>query len=277
MVSEELCLNQGFCCLAMNRLHLFEFEDQPWFPAVVREGMMDYLRFMISWIGIYDPVVPLLEEALAKSGASKIVDLCSGGGGGIARVQRLLCHQIGCPVPVTVTDKYPNLSAFAFLERQSQGAIRYHPEPVDATRVPVGLDGLRTLFSSFHHFPPHQARQIIKDAIRQGVPICIFEGAGKQVHEVLLAVLVFPLLQLAITPFIRPFRLSRLIFTYLLPLIPLCTIWDGAISILRMYPPRALLSLAHQADAPHYTWKAGYARHRTGAKVTFLVGYPASK
>ena len=258
----------------MKRLHLFEFEDQPWFPNVVREGMMDYLRFMISWIGIYDPVVPLLEEALTQSGETRIVDLCSGGGGGIARVQGLLRLRLGHPVPVTVTDKYPNLPAFVFLEKQSEGAIRYHPEPVDATRVPGSLGGLRTLFSSFHHFPPALARQILQDATRQGVPICIFEGAGKQAHEVLLAVVVFPLLQLAVTPFIRPFKVSRLIFTYLLPLIPLCTIWDGAVSILRMYPPRALLRLTHQLKAPHYTWKTGFARHRTGAKVTYLIGYP---
>ena len=31
------------------RLHLFEFEDQRWFPAVVRRCMTDYLTFARQW------------------------------------------------------------------------------------------------------------------------------------------------------------------------------------------------------------------------------------
>jgi hypothetical protein len=258
----------------MKRLHLFEFEDQAWFPGVVREGMMDYLRFMISRIGIYDPVVPLLQEALEVSGEAAIVDLCSGGGGGIAAIQRKLSQRMGAPVPVTVTDKYPNLPAFAFLQEQTSGSVRYHPGPVDATRVPPGLKGFRTLFSSFHHFNPPQARGILQDAVNNRVPIGIFEGASKQVHEVLLVLLVFPFVMLAVTPFIRPFKFSRLFFTYLVPLIPLCTIWDGTVSILRLYSPAALLRLAHSLHAPHYAWKAGLARHWSGARVIYLLGYP---
>ena len=31
------------------RLRLFEFEDLAWFPAIIRAGMMDYLRFMAQY------------------------------------------------------------------------------------------------------------------------------------------------------------------------------------------------------------------------------------
>ena len=53
------------------RLRLFEFEDLSWFPAVVRAGMMDYLHFMISLLGTYRPIVPLLAEGLRRSGQAR--------------------------------------------------------------------------------------------------------------------------------------------------------------------------------------------------------------
>jgi len=50
------------------RIHLFEFEDLPWFPGVIREGMVDYLRFILGNINFYKPIVPLIKEGLDKSG-----------------------------------------------------------------------------------------------------------------------------------------------------------------------------------------------------------------
>jgi len=33
----------------MGRIHLFELEDQPLFPRVIRAYMQDHLRFMGDW------------------------------------------------------------------------------------------------------------------------------------------------------------------------------------------------------------------------------------
>jgi hypothetical protein len=35
------------------RFHLFEFEDQPWFPGVVRDLATDYLCFIQSALGLH--------------------------------------------------------------------------------------------------------------------------------------------------------------------------------------------------------------------------------
>ncbi|MCR5888839.1 hypothetical protein LRS06_13910 [Hymenobacter sp. J193] len=114
--------------------------------------------------------------------------------------------------------------------------------------------------------------------MRAGRGIGVFEGAGKHWLEVLLALTLLPVAQLCITPFIRPFSFSRLFFTYGLPLIPLCTIWDGCVSLLRLYPPDALLALARRADpAGAYHWQAGKVRHSWGPQVTYLVGWPQSE
>jgi hypothetical protein len=261
------------------RLQLFEFEDLPWFPKVIRAGMMDYLRFMISTLGTYQPIVPLLGEALQAAGQQHLVELCAGAGGGtegvtLALRQRPELRQLR----VTLTDLYPQSAAWQLLQARNAGAIDFEPTAVNALAVPAALSGFRTVFSAFHHFTPAAGEALLADAVRQNVGIGVFEGAGKHWLEILLAWTVLPVAQLLITPFIRPFRLSRLFFTYIIPLIPLFTIWDGTVSILRMYPPEQLLVLARRADPEQrFSWQAGKVRHRWGPEVTYLIGLPRSR
>ena len=258
------------------RLQLFEFEDLPWFSAVVRAGMMDYLRFMISHLGIYRPIVPLLSKALRATRQHQIIELGAGAGGGTEGVARALRELAGMErTHVTLTDLYPQPAAWQLLERQSRGHIGYEATPVDALAVPAHLTGFRTIFSAYHHFAPPAAEAILADAVRSRAGIGIFEGAGKHWHEILLAWTILPILQLLATPFMQPFRLSRLFFTYLIPLIPLCTIWDGTVSILRMYPPDQLLALARRADpTASFEWQAGKVKHWSGSQITYLLGWP---
>lgn len=237
--------------------------------------MMDYLRFMISLLRTYQPIVPLLQEALQQTGQQHIVELCAGAGGGTEGILQTLRASGHPNLHITLTDLYPQPASWELLQQRIHGGLRYQPTAIDATHVPAALTGFRTVFSAFHHFPPTVAEAILADAVRQGTGIGVFEGACKHWLEILLAWTVLPVAQLLITPFIQPFRLSRLVFTYLIPLIPLCTIWDGTVSILRMYPPEALLALAHRADpAGRFQWRAGKVRHSWGPEVTYLVGWP---
>ncbi|KAA9338382.1 class I SAM-dependent methyltransferase [Hymenobacter busanensis] len=257
------------------RLHLFEFEDQPWFPAVIRAGMMDYLRFMITHLHTYRPIAPLLAEGLRRTGQTQVLELCAGAGGGAEDVLQALRTAGVAGATITLTDLYPQPQAWAHIQQETAGAIRFAPESVNALQVPAELPGFRAVFSAFHHFRPAQGEALLRDAVLAGSGVGVFEGAGKHWLELLLACTVLPVVQLLITPFIRPFRFSRLLFTYLLPLIPLFTIWDGVVSILRMYPPDALLTLAHRADPQErYAWQAGKLRHPLGPEVTYLIGWP---
>lgn len=256
------------------RLHLFEFEDQPWFPNVVRAGMLDYLRFMITHLHTYRPIVPLLAEGLRRTSQAQVLELCAGAGGGTEDVLQTLQAELP-EARITLTDLYPQPAAWRHIERQTGGAIAYEPAPVDALRVPPQLPGFRAIFSAFHHFRPAAGEALLRDAVQAGRGVGVFEGAGKHWWELLLACTVMPIILLCIMPFVRPFSLSRLVFTYLIPLIPLFTIWDGMVSILRMYPPGQLLALAHRADpASVYEWQAGKLRHPLGPEVTYLVGWP---
>ena len=62
-----------------------------------------------------------------------------------------------------LTDKFPNSDAVAQSRRLRDQTVRYHPEPVDATRVPEELTGFRTMFSAFHHFRPELNKGVSPD------------------------------------------------------------------------------------------------------------------
>ena len=257
------------------RLRLFEFEDLSWFPPLIRAGMMDYLRFMISGLGTYRPIAPLLAEGLRQTGQTQLLELGAGAGGGTETVWQALQTQGLPPVRITLTDLYPEPDAWADIAKRTRGYIGNEPAPVDALAVPAHLAGYRVIFSAFHHFAPAAAEALLRDAVQARTGIGVFEGAGKHWWEMLLALTVLPVAQLLCTPFFRPFRFSRLFFTYVIPIIPLCTIWDGIVSLLRMYSPHELLRLAQQADpAGEFHWQAGKKRHWWGPQVTYLVGWP---
>jgi hypothetical protein len=112
------------------------------------------------------------------------------------------------------------------------------------------------MFSAFHHFRPDAATAILKDAFDRRRAICIFEsGSGT-----LLAagsMIGVPLAVLALMPFARPFRWAYLAFTYLIPLMPLILLWDGMVSILRIYSPEQMKKLTEDLEAPDYAWEIG--------------------
>ncbi|MEX2207215.1 MAG: class I SAM-dependent methyltransferase [Myxococcota bacterium] len=262
----------------MNRVHLFELEDQPWFPPVLRDAGTAYLEFAARVAGHSAALAPKLEQALARAGEKRIVDLCSGGAGPVAEVVDVLAAR-GTEVHALLTDFYPNEGSLARVSARSAGRIDWEREPVDATRVPKRLAGLRTLFNAFHHFRPAMARGIVADAAEAGRPIAIFEIVGRDPIP-MLGIVFAPLSFALALPFLRPFRWLWIPFTYLVPILPLFVLWDGIVSCLRVYSPRELQALVDSLEPRHraaYDWEIGRIR-LPGPPVyaTYLVGMPRS-
>lgn len=255
------------------RIRLFEFEDQPWFPDMLRRSMTDYLRVLFDHLNMYAPVAPLLARNMKDRGDETLLDLCSGSGGPLGRLCRSqeLQH-----IRILLSDKFPNIAAYKELQKTSGDRINYVPYPVDAMHVPVKIQGFRSIFSGFHHFDEASAKNVLKETVHARAGIAIFDGGDKNIFILLGIVIFHPILFILFTPFIRPFRWSRLIFTYLLPLIPLCTVWDGLVSILHLYSPGEMLALARDA-APDYMWQAGKLRNRWGMRIAYLIGKPSRK
>ena len=257
----------------MRRFHLLEIEDQAWCPAGVRDAGTDYLRFAARMNRVYDGAIPLLARALRRTGATRVLDLCSGSAGPWLDLREAL-ERDGSPVRVVLTDFHPNVGAFEFAREASGGAIDFVAEPVDATNVPAELEGFRTLFGSFHHFRPEQARSILSDAAAKGRGIAVFEASERSPVAV-TAMFLMPAIVAFVTPFIRPFRWSRLLWTYVVPAVPFMVFWDGVVSCLRTYTPEELRELAAGLGGPGYVWEAGRAPiAKAPVSMTYLIGYP---
>lgn len=256
----------------MKRRHWIEISDEPWCPRGIRNAVTDYCRFVTELSGIYSAVAPLLVDALERTGGRLVLDLGSGAGGPWLRLQPLLCN-MGMEVTVCLSDHNPDVVAFERARRLSQGAILYHAQLVDATHVPGGLPGFRTMFSAFHHLDPDQARAALADAVAHGEGIAVLEMGGQRSVLMLLAVLSVPVRVLLAVPFIRPFRWATLLWTYLIPILPMVVLIDSIVSVLRMYNTEELRGLTKGLDGYH--WCAGTVRAKPiPFPVVYLVGIP---
>lgn len=254
----------------MQRIHFIEIEDEAWCPAPVRDGATDYLQFVIEKANPYQIILEKLQNALDLTKRTEVIDLCSGGGGPWKNLIPALTSR-NPRIKFCLTDKYPNLDSFKELQKSFPDNLNFSTESVDAAQVPKELKGFRTLFASFHHFRPTEARRILKNAVENREGIAIFEFTQRKISAI-LAMLITPLLVLLVTPFIRPFKFSRIFLTYLIPAIPLVVGFDGVVSCLRTYTPTELKELAGDLSS-EYQWEIGELPVKGSlVPVTYLIG-----
>ena len=265
----------------MRRVQFIELHEQRWFPSSLRDDVTDAVQFGFNLLKAYTPIAPLLQSVIDRianeaNTQQSIVDMCSGGGGPWLELsQKLQCHNgDSAGLQIWLTDKYPNLEAFERISTSSDHHIRYYPESVDAMNVPRALKGLRTMFTSFHHFSPEDARAILQNAVDAGESIGIFE-ITKRAPSAIVVIFVGVFLMFLHTPRIRPFRWSRLLWTYLIPIIPLVLLFDGVVSCLRTYRPQELREIVEKLTACHYRWDIGELADGK-APVTYLIGHPCA-
>ncbi|RAK63819.1 hypothetical protein [Hymenobacter edaphi] len=259
----------------MKRIHLFEFEDFAWFPHGLRTGLTRLIVVMHRLLGSSAHLEELLRRALAHTDTATIVDLCSGSGGPMLEVYQTLKAQPGRGhLRLTMTDLYPNRELAAAINAGDDPALRYQTHAVDATRVDVELRGVRTMICSLHHMRPAVARGILQDAQQQRQPICVYEISDNSFPIGLWWVALLPnfLLALLLTPFVRPLTIRQLFFTYVLPVIPLCFAWDGAVSNARTYTLDDMRTLLEGLQAADYTWETGLLGGK--ARKLYLLGLP---
>ena len=262
----------------MRRIQLIEIHDQAWFPSFLRDQVTDDLQVLLNIGKPYRDILTQLRKGIERSGADGVLDLCSGAGGPWPWLAQALEWLEGMCIRVELSDKYPNAEARERLQGNSTN-LHYREESVDATRVPCGLRGFRTLFTSFHHFPPEQAREILCDAVRNRQGIGVFEVPGRRPLTLLLLPLVL-IADILVVPFLRPRPLVRtawgLLWKWLVPIVPLVLFFDGVVSCLRAYSPRELRDLTGGIGECGYRWEIGcLKRSFLRLPITYLVGYPS--
>ncbi len=257
----------------MRRIQFIELHDQPWFPSGLRDEITDALQCGSQVLKAYAPVYGILQRALEASGSCSAVDLGSGSGGPWLDLSKKLR---GCmpACGIWLTDKFPNRVASETIKAASGNRVDFCLTPVDATDVPAELVGFRTMFSSFHHFPPVDARAILRNAVHAKQGIAIFE-ITKRTASAAVMMFLWSLTPFLFAPTMRPFRWSRLFYTYLLPLVPLVLLFDGLVSCLRTYRVEELRRLVEELGTTEYLWEIGEQPGIFGSlPITYLTGYP---
>lgn len=135
-----------------------------------------------------------------------------------------------------------------FLSAKTGGAISFLDTSIDAADVPLTLKGFRTNFSGFH-FDNSFAKSVLKNAVDARSGIGDFDSGNKNIFAILAILVVHQVVFFFFTPFFRPFRFSRLFFTYIIPIIPFCIVWDGIVSIIHLYKPNEFLQIAEKSWA----------------------------
>lgn len=265
----------------MRRVHLFELEDFDWVPRPIRDGGTDLLDLAFDRLGFYRGVEPRLIDVMQQTGSDRLVDLCSGGGGGTLQMRGLVRERFPA-AEILLSDRHPNEAGMARVAALNDAKVRYRTEPVDAMAGGGDLPGVRTMSGALHHFPPEAVKQLLTGVVARRAPIAFFDvAASPGIRKMPMVLAPIAMLfnmtllffgTLFLVPLARPFRLSRLFFTYVLPAIPLLVAWDGTVSALRAYTPEELLALARSVPgADGYTWSsdvAGSAIYLTGVPIT---------
>jgi len=237
------------------------------------------LDLVFDRLGFYDGVAGELATVLDATGAHRLIDLCSGGGGTLALVTRL--RATGRAVALVLSDRFPSASGMARVQSLGDPGTVYLARPVDAIEGGGDLAGVRTMASALHHFAPRDVRAIVAAVVARRAPLAFVDVAASPELRRLPTVLA-PLAMaanmtvlfvgaLVAAPLVRPVRASSLLFTYLLPCIPAW--WRGTARSRPSAPTRPKNYWTGSRRARR-RWLP--VERRVRGRAVFLTGIPGS-
>jgi hypothetical protein len=266
----------------MKRIQLFEFEDFGWFPSWLRVCMTNLIVILQKMIGVPELLADLIANILKKKQINNIVDLGSGSGGAMPEVMDSLHKIEGLEqVTLTMTDLFPSSEMLKKFNTDALNKISYLESSVDATNIATAPEGLKTMVNCFHHMPPKKARAILESAKRTNQPLLIYEMGDNNIPLLIwwlllpISLVILIIMALFMTPFVKPLTWQQIVFTYLIPIIPICYAWDGQASLPRMYTLKDLEHLLAGLGSGNYTWQKGHAKKKNDKRQgTYLIGLP---
>ncbi len=256
------------------RRQAFEFMDLSQTPRYLRDSIVESLGNSIRWSGVYKNAAPVFAEFCARLQSNTLLDLCSGSGEPVAILLDTLNKQ-GEKLPCfLISDLFPVISKMEKVIEQFPDNIQAINTPLDALSVPDGIPhSARVVISSLHHFTPDQVRGILRDSAKKGKPIFILEPMNRRLMSVLKLGFFF-FLSIMLNPiFSKHDRLLKVMFTYPIPLIPLIGMWDGVISVMRVYKEEELMAFTSDIDN-NFQWKYKNIPVSWGGSISVFIGKP---
>jgi hypothetical protein len=150
-------------------------------------------------------------------------DLCSGSGEPAVSIFK----SSGLQGNLFLSDKYPGI------HKKFENNIKYIDERTDALNHIFQPDHMYTMFNAFHHFNDREKLRIIsslRDSGAKGFFVEILRPGPLNILKILTATTIGTLI---LTPFVRPFSLSRFLLTYIIPVNIITITFDGLVSIIK--------------------------------------------
>jgi len=259
----------------MDRIHAFEFNDQSWLPQFMTSWMTRVMH--VSHRQTEDGRVwaPKILELMERSGEKRLVDLCSGGGGPVLDLVRILESEYKVEVHLTLTDLIPNLKTAEEINGKNPNRV-YVTESVSAADVPNDWPGVRTVFSGLHHMKPEIAFSFLKNAFDTRKYIFIGETT-KRCLQSIKKYAKAPRHFFAATRQINPTKAQSLL-TFHVPVLPAMLGWDNVVSCLRTYSASEVRAFISRLSSPDYKWDIGELYNPVmDVPYPYIMGYPVKR
>jgi hypothetical protein len=240
-----------------------ELEDYKWFPFKLRCWQMEFIGNLSVWSRLYKPLVTVLQQIIDHNKITLVQDLCSGSG--IPAVY--VYNQLNSKPPIKLTDKYPIISF------RNQPSVNYSLKPVDINELAPEEYVCYTMFNAFHHFTASQQIEFVKNMANNKAPFLIVEILQPGFFNIVKIFLSTTLLQLLIAPFIKPFSLSRLFFTYIIPVNLFTITYDGIISVLKSKTVKQYAIQLKAAETENYNITVTAIKNLKG-NIIYIKGEP---
>ena len=198
-----------------------ELEDYNWFPSVLRNFQTAFIGFVVSTFNVYDVFVQHLKTLSLP--VQPMTDLCSGSGEPAISIFR----KSTCFSRLVLSDKYPNSL------KLDDDKIFYEAQSADVLEMEFKYGTYYTMFNAFHHFGDEDKLKIAQKIQASGSVAFFVEILEPGIFCILKVFFTTTVGSLLFTPFIRPFSLKRLFFTYILPVNILAISFDGIVSVLK--------------------------------------------
>jgi hypothetical protein len=198
-----------------------ELEDYNWFPAVLRNFQTEFIGFIVDKFNVYGGFIQHLNALqLAKL---PMTDLCSGSGNPAISIYR----KSKCFSSLQLTDKFPSVLKIDDTE------IHYEIQPSDVLEMEFKPNTYYTMFNAFHHFTDEEKIKITQKIQNSGSDAFIVEILEPSAFYLLKIMFTTTIGCLILSPFMRPFSLKRLFFTYILPVNLITITFDGIVSVFK--------------------------------------------
>ncbi len=245
-------------------LHFFEFNDHPAVPGFIRKTLFEVLTYCN---GQFRPYYQQVAEDVLKysesNGNQNIVEL----GAGLAPITRALLNSCGDkPIHFTPCDLFPAADGWKELEAASP-RVKPIYTPVDFSQKRTWEPKtMLVIVAALHHIPHSERAKILKTLIGSADSVLVHEPISNSPISIALSLFAWIPSWLTPAAMIRkPGSFRRILWCWLVPVIPVLFTWDGFISCLRQWTTKQWKEFASQLgdgiDTEMTFTKHGYRIH----------------